>query len=71
MKLPVLLLVASSPAVASASGAVDLDLDNFESKLSGKNAIVKFLAPWWGHCKSMAPAWTQLGEDYAASSSVL
>ena len=31
---------------ASASGAVELDLDNFESKISGKNAFVKFLAPW-------------------------
>jgi len=46
MKLP-LLLVASSLAVASAGGAVELTLDNFESKLAGKNGIVKFLAPWY------------------------
>ena len=47
MKLPLLLLAAASSAsVASASGAVELDLDNFESKVAGKNAIVKFLAPW-------------------------
>ena len=42
-----LVLLALSTLVGSASaGAVDLDLDNFESKVSGKNAFVKFLAPW-------------------------
>lgn len=47
MKLPLLLLVAASAtSIASAGGAVELDLDNFESKLAGKNSIVKFLAPW-------------------------
>lgn len=47
MKLPLLLLVAASSApIAAASGAVELDLDTFESKMAGKNAIVKFLAPW-------------------------
>jgi len=37
---------------------------------SGKNSIVKYLAPWWGHCKSMKPAYDQLGAKYADSSSV-
>jgi len=45
MKLS-LLLSATSLAVASASGAVELTLDNFEEKLAGKNALVKFFAPW-------------------------
>jgi hypothetical protein len=25
----------------------------------------------WGHCKSMKPAWDQLGDEFAGSSSVL
>ena len=33
-------------SVASASGSVELTMDNFQDKLAGKNAFVKFLAPW-------------------------
>eukprot|EP01061_Rhynchopus_euleeides_P027963 TRINITY_DN454_c0_g2_i1.p1 TRINITY_DN454_c0_g2~~TRINITY_DN454_c0_g2_i1.p1 ORF type:complete len:218 (+),score=98.47 TRINITY_DN454_c0_g2_i1:71-655(+) len=53
--------------------AVVLTVENFEEQVfkSGKNALVKFYAPWCGHCKSMAPAYDQLGADYEASSSVL
>jgi hypothetical protein len=34
--------------VASADGALDLNLDNFNSEVidSGKGALVEFLAPW-------------------------
>lgn len=38
-------LMAATAAVATAEPTA-LNLDNFESTLSGKNAIVKFLAPW-------------------------
>ena len=31
---------------AAASGAVELTKDNFSSEVAGKNAFVKFLAPW-------------------------
>lgn len=33
-------------AVGAAGSAVELTKDNFESQKSGKNAFVKFLAPW-------------------------
>ena len=36
------LLVSS----AAAEGAVDLTLDNFDDLRAGRNAFVKFLAPW-------------------------
>jgi len=40
------LLFASMAAVTMADGAVELTKDNFDAELEGKNAIVKFLAPW-------------------------
>ena len=53
MKASCLLLSSvSALLVASAhGGAVSLTLDNFDSELGGKNGIVKFFAPWCGHCK--------------------
>ena len=43
VKLTVVLSVAAS---ATAAGAIELTKDNFEQHIAGKNAIVKFLAPW-------------------------
>jgi protein disulfide-isomerase A6 len=62
------LLVKSS---SSSTGPVQLTKDNFEEELSGKNGIVKFFAPWCGHCKAMKPVWDELGSEYAGSSSVV
>jgi protein disulfide-isomerase-like protein len=52
-------------------GAVELNPDNFDELTAGKNAFVKFFAPWCGHCKGMKPAWDQLADEYEGSSSVL
>jgi len=47
MKLELLALTAASIATtAAAAGAVELTKENFETKVQGKNAFVKFLAPW-------------------------
>jgi hypothetical protein len=40
------ILFASMAAVATAAGPVSLNADNFEATIEGKNAIVKFQAPW-------------------------
>jgi len=47
-----------------ALGAQELTEANFDQVVheSGKGAFVKFLAPWWGHCKNMKAAWDQLAD---------
>jgi hypothetical protein len=36
----------AAAATASANGVVELTQDNFKDKVKGKNAFVKFFAPW-------------------------
>lgn len=39
-------IILLSLAVGALGGAVELTSANFKGELSGKNAFVKFLAPW-------------------------
>ncbi|KAJ8599132.1 hypothetical protein CTAYLR_006364 [Chrysophaeum taylorii] len=52
---------------------VVLTSENFKSEVleSGKNAFVKFFAPWCGHCKAAKPAWDSLGAEYLDHPNVL
>ena len=64
-------LIVATTLVASV-GAIDLTADNFDTEVSAdKTALVKFFAPWCGHCKRMAPAWAQLTTEFASSDKVV
>lgn len=57
MKLLVLLL-----AFVAGTRALELDNNNWEEKTMGKTVFIKFMAPWCGHCKKLAPTWAKLME---------
>ena len=65
------ILVASVAACAAAESVVVLTADSFESTLEGKNGLVKYYAPWCGHCKRLKPAFDQLGSEYEGHDSVV
>lgn len=52
---------------------VELTQANFEALAlnGGKNAFVKFHAPWCGHCRNLAPTWDKLAEAHKDSKLVL
>jgi len=51
--------------------AMELTADNYDDATAGKTVFIKFLAPWWGHCKKMKPAWDKLMKEYEDSDSIL
>ncbi|PMD59016.1 disulfide isomerase [Hyaloscypha bicolor E] len=56
----------SPPPTYDNSAVLDLIPDNFDKiAISGKPALVEFFAPWCGHCKTLAPVYEQLAQDFA------
>ncbi|KAL9123358.1 MAG: hypothetical protein Q9187_000085 [Circinaria calcarea] len=60
-------------AKKAAPSAVELLNDKtFKQQVGGeKDVLVAFTAPWCGHCKSLAPVWETIAQDFAAEPTVL
>lgn len=66
-------LLLSSFAILGAhasSSVLDLIPANFDKVVldSGKPALVEFFAPWCGHCKSLAPVYEELAQNFGFAS---
>ena len=54
-------LETSNALYSKSSGVVDLNPNNFDSKVKNSDGvcIVEFYAPWCGHCKQLVPEYTK------------
>jgi len=58
------ILLAALYFSSADDGVVKLTQDNFYDKTSQGAWFVEFYAPWCGHCKQLAPTWSQLATEY-------
>ena len=66
-------IVSAEEDLPYEDNVVALTNDNFESTVLGNphNTIVKFYAPWCGHCKAMRPAWASIANHFSKNPSVV
>merc|ERR1711981_626997 len=49
-----------------------LTAKNYKSHVDGtKDAFIKFYAPWCGHCKTLAPKWEEMAEEFKNDDSMV
>mmetsp|Transcript_10168 Transcript_10168/g.13880 ORF Transcript_10168/g.13880 Transcript_10168/m.13880 type:complete len:133 (-) Transcript_10168:433-831(-) len=65
-------LATSSLWVDASANVKVLDDSNYKESISdGKLYLIKFYAPWCGHCKRLAPTWDQLGDSLVGNDKVV
>eukprot|EP00644_Phytophthora_capsici_P001215 jgi/Phyca11/511936/fgenesh2_kg.PHYCAscaffold_105_\ len=65
-------LAAVALGVVTAGDVKVLTPDNFDEVVDGsKHVLVKFFAPWCGHCKSMAPTYETVATAFKKTSNVV
>jgi len=55
----------AEPTEAAKESVALLNSANFKESIGQGVTFVKFFAPWCGHCKRLAPIWTQLADKFA------
>ncbi|GAB7351125.1 hypothetical protein MBLNU459_g1585t1 [Dothideomycetes sp. NU459] len=64
--------IKAKKAAAAPSNVEMLTDTTFKKEIGGdKDVLVAFTAPWCGHCKTLAPVWEKLADDFQAEPNVL
>ncbi|KAJ1929585.1 hypothetical protein FBU59_007031, partial [Linderina macrospora] len=64
--------LATVTLAAGSGSVVDLTPKNFKQVVDGsRDVLVKFYAPWCGHCKNMAEDYEKLAEGYGHASDIV
>ncbi|KAI6245940.1 Protein disulfide-isomerase tigA [Erysiphe necator] len=64
--------VRTKKSKVPSSQVLILNDNTFKEEINGdKDVIVAFTAPWCGHCKSLAPIWEKVANDFALESNVV